>query len=730
MAGRFDISAFFKAKNFTSPVFGQIQSSFRKLGKNASASIKELNAGVDATVEKLKAVGAAALVAGGVIGAGLFAAGKQGAEFEQAIASVGAVSLMTKKEIETLSDAAKLLATQTKFSATEIAHGMEEMGRAGLDNNQVLAALPGILSAAAAEGAEFSAVSSNILNILKGMGLGFEESTNVADVLTVASAKTNSSITSLGESMKNVAPVARQFKVSFKDAVAAVALLQDVGMDASEAGTATATMLTKLAKPSKEAAAEMAALGIKFQDAKGNMLPLTEVFGQFIKAGDKAGGNMKQAAFFAELVGLRGQKAAINLKDLFQAGRFGQLRKDLDESAGAAKKMADLRMQSLIGQFSILRNTLDVLAIDLFNLGSDGLTGVVQKTRDWVAANKDLIVSGVKEFIDDVKTSLPQIIVWAARAAKFAGVWLAFAAAIKVASAAMFIFNAIAAANPITLIALAIVAAIALLYAFWPEVSAFFQKLWKGITDLAARISESVGNFFSGVWEKAKPVLIGIAEYLMGWAAILFLPAILAFKALAAVAKFVAGIVVAVWQAALPYLTAIWEAVKSAAGTAWDWIVAKATEIATVIVEVLTPIGEFFSKLWDGFKDLAMKAIDQVISKVRWFVDAVRKLGRNVFGDLFHTDEAGAPPPPGGAGDGSGAPAHTPAVSTAPPMSVAPPLGTNIGYSPGEFQMGNGSVQIDVNGPGKARVTSQPKSGFRLRLPSNGAPLRPALMNG
>src|SRR5690606_28675336 len=107
----------------------------------------------------------------------------------------------------------KRLGATTKFTATEAAEAMEIMARAGFKNEEILAGVGGVLDAAAASGLEMAEVSNHVSNVLKGMGLEASQATRVADVLALASARTKSSIGSLGESMKNVASTARQFNI-------------------------------------------------------------------------------------------------------------------------------------------------------------------------------------------------------------------------------------------------------------------------------------------------------------------------------------------------------------------------------------------------------------------------------------------------------------------------------------------------------------------------------------
>lgn len=398
-AGSIGLKAIFTADDrVTSKIVG-MQSAVIGFTDTAGKSLGKLDAFNSKLAGGLKTAG---LALGGVgLGAAVVAKNvvDAGADFEQAITNVGAVSLMTREQVAPLEKLALQLGATTKFSATEVAGAMEMMGKAGFDNGQILEGVGGILSAAAADGAELADTASNISNVLKGMGLEVSQSTRVADVLTLASARTNSSIASLGESMANVSSTARQLGVPLEDTVAMVAMLQDVGLDASEAGSATATMLTKLAAPSKAAAAQMAAMGVAFQDSAGNMLAPTKVLEQLVKAGQKAGGNMSQVAFFAELVGMRGQKAALNLKDLFKSGKVTGLVEELQNAAGSAEKMSGIRMDTFKGDIETLGGSIDSLKIKLFDMQNGPLRGVAKGTTEWIDANSDLIAGGLNDFI-------------------------------------------------------------------------------------------------------------------------------------------------------------------------------------------------------------------------------------------------------------------------------------------------------------------------------------------
>lgn len=446
--GKFSIEAIFKAVDGITAPINKMEDRVLKFSARTRANLSALE-GFNGRIHGgiMKIAGAAA-VAGAGVGAVALDLGKAGASFDQQMADLAAVSLKSRGEIADLEAKARELGATTKFTATEVGAAMELMAKAGFENKDILQGVSGMLAAAAAEGGEFTETAGHISNVLKGMGLETSRAGEVADILALASVKTNSSISSLGESMSNVAATARDFNIPLKDVVAGVALLQDVGLDASVAGSAMNTMLNKLATPTDKVKEKMRTLGVTFQDAKGNMLPLIGtidskgkklpgVFDQLAKAATKSGGNMKVAAFFAELVGARGEKAAKNFAKMFKEGKFQELSDALARAGGSAERMASLRMDTLMGDIEQLGGSVDELKIRLFDLNKGPLREIVQKTNAWVDANKDLITEEVQGRIKWLVDNLPTIWTWMKRIGTAVGAFYAFATAVKVVNTAI-----------------------------------------------------------------------------------------------------------------------------------------------------------------------------------------------------------------------------------------------------------------------------------------------------
>jgi TP901 family phage tail tape measure protein len=514
MAGRFSIEAFFKAiDGFSAPV-AKMQTGLTKFTRSASVGLGQLNGGVDKAMGALKALGAATVAVGLVGGAAMLHVGEAGAHFEQAITNVGAVMGKNRGQIQELEKEAMRLGVVTQFSSSEVADAMEMMARKGFDSKEILAGIPGVLNAVAASGEGMAEVSTVVGSAIRGFGLEASQTDKVANILAFTAEKTGARITEMGEALSIAAPTAKTLGVSIEDTATAVGLLQKMGIDASTAGSATATMLAKISKPSKEAADKMAAMGIKFKDSKGNMLAFRDVLGQFIKVGDKAGGNMDRMAFFAELVGLRGDKAALGLADMAKSGDFDKLADGVRNVGDYAGKVAKIRMDTTMGSWKLLTSTVEVLETKLFNLKSGALRGVIDGTNAWIAANQDLIVQKVQDTIAGIADNLPKIVMWGERIGKIVGVFTAVAVAIKLVAAAQWVWNAAAAANPFTLWIVGLTIVTALLIAFWPEVKQAGE--WIGRLSTAVKVSAVALGILIAVQTSSRVAMI--ASTAASWA--------------------------------------------------------------------------------------------------------------------------------------------------------------------------------------------------------------------
>lgn len=407
------IKTVFKAVDQISRPLKQMQSRIGRFSDNSIRKLGMMNRQLKSINQSMTAFGKQAAVAGAAVGAASAVVVRAGMGFEQAITNVGAVGLKTRAEIKPLEDLALQLGKTTEFTATQAANAMEVLARAGFNATQIMQATPAVLSAASASGLEIAEVANHVGSALKGMGLEMNQASRVANVFGLVSSMSNTTIGTLGESMSTLSSTAKTVGLSLEEATVAVALLQDVGIPASKAGTSLVSMFQTLAKPSAKATKMMRKLGISFKDAKGDMLTFEGVMEQFSKATKQIPGNLDKIAFFNELVGSYGAKAAINLADMYDTGRVSKFMGAANNARNEVEQIAKLRLDTVRGRFDLLTSAIDGVQQALYNLRSGQIKETLERITDFISNNQAEIVekinAGVGKLIDNLSNLLTVI---------------------------------------------------------------------------------------------------------------------------------------------------------------------------------------------------------------------------------------------------------------------------------------------------------------------------------
>ena len=202
------------------------------------------------------------------VGMTLAAPLKTAMDFEAQMSRVGAVSNSTKEQQVQLTAKAREMGRDTKFSALEAGQGMEYLAMAGFNANQQMAAIGGVLDVAAAAGTELGRTSDIVSNALTGFGLQADQAGRVGDVLTKTFTGSNTTLESLGETLKYVAPVASSAGASIELVAAMTGVLGDAGIQGSMAGTTLRNTFLRLIAPAKDAQKHMKQLGISAEQMR------------------------------------------------------------------------------------------------------------------------------------------------------------------------------------------------------------------------------------------------------------------------------------------------------------------------------------------------------------------------------------------------------------------------------------------------------------------------------
>lgn len=373
--------------------------------------------GIGSIAEKgLKATGAILAGTATAIGAIGAASVKVGSDFEASMSKVAAISGATGDDLKALTDKAKEMGATTKFSASESADALQYMAMAGWKTDDMLNGLEGIMNLAAASGEDLATTSDIVTDALTAFGLSAEDSTHFADVLAQASSNANTNVGMMGETFKYVAPVAGALGYTAEDTALAIGLMANSGIKASQAGTSLRSIMSRMAKPTKEVQGAMDKLGVSLTDSNGNMKSLNEVMGDLRKG--FAGLSKDEAAAMAAALG--GQEAMSGLLAIVNASDddFDKLSDAIYSCDGAAKRMADTMNDNLQGQITILKSGLEGLGISLYENMEAPLKEVVKEAQNMVQQLQDAFNNGgLDEVVSTVGDIFAQIVEKAASAA-------------------------------------------------------------------------------------------------------------------------------------------------------------------------------------------------------------------------------------------------------------------------------------------------------------------------
>ena len=370
--------------------------------KKSSSSMKSHNSGLASVGSGLtslakKATGVVAAYASisKVISFGKDAI-NTGMEFEQGMAQVQAISGATGSEFTALRDKAKEMGATTKFTAIESAEAMKYMGMAGWNSAQMIDGIAGIMNLAAASGENLGAVSDIVTDSLTAFGLKASDSAHFADVLAMAATKSNTNVSMLGESFKYVAPVAGAMGYTLHDTTTALGIMANSGIKASEAGTALRSVMTRLAKPTKEVYAAFDALDLHVTNSDGSMKSLSNLVPELQKK--FSGLTAEEKGRYATM--LAGKNAMSGLLALVNASTddWNSLSSSIANADGTAQNMADTMNDTVSGKLTLLQSQFEGVKISIFDsLGSS-------KFKDAIGIASDLLT--------DLTPTLTNIATW------------------------------------------------------------------------------------------------------------------------------------------------------------------------------------------------------------------------------------------------------------------------------------------------------------------------------
>lgn len=365
--------------------------------------------GIKGTLTAIASAGTALAGLGG-------AAIKIGADFEEGMSEVQAISRASASDMELLKEKAKEMGAETKFSATESAAAFKYMAQAGWNTEDMLNGISGVMSLAAASGEDLALTADIVTDSLTAFGLEAKDAAHFSDVLAMTANATNTDVANLGYTFKYVAPVAGALGYSIEDMSVAIGLMANSGIKAETAGTALRATLTNLAKPTQQMTGYMEELGISLTDAQGNVKPFNEVMID-LREGFEGLTEAQKAEYAAGIAGkeaMSGLLAIVNASD----EDFAALTEQINTCNGAAEEAAKIMQDNLKGSVEQLGGALETLGIEFYDSVNTPIRTIVDSATSMVEQlTKAFKDGGLSGLVSELGTVFAEVATQAANSA-------------------------------------------------------------------------------------------------------------------------------------------------------------------------------------------------------------------------------------------------------------------------------------------------------------------------
>ena len=289
------------------------------------------------------------------------------------------------------------LGQDTVFGNTDVARGMTELVKAGVQLKDVLGeASEAALNLATAGGLELAEAAETMSTAMNAFKV--TDATHAADILAGAANASATDVHELRYSLAACSAVAAGAGVSFEDTNTALAVFAQNGLKGSDAGTSLKTMLSNLIPRTDTQIAAFSKLGLitekgtsAFFNQKGEVKSLAEIAGILQS---KLKGLTKEEQM-STLYDMFGSDAIRGGMILMREGAEGVTEMFEEMSKVTAKEMALTQLDNLKGDIEELSGAWENFQITLMSgSGTSGLRSFTQELTDLVKLGTEGLKDG------------------------------------------------------------------------------------------------------------------------------------------------------------------------------------------------------------------------------------------------------------------------------------------------------------------------------------------------
>lgn len=334
------------------------------------------------------------------------------ADFEAQMSKVAAKTSATTAEMNALKQSSLQLGSSSSLSASEVAGAMDELGAKGMNANNIIKAMPGMIAATEASGEDLALVSNVVTSAINAYGMSADKSSKIADIMAMSANKTAAGVEDLGFSFKYAAPVANTLGIKLEELAATTGILVDKGLAGEQAGTTLRMSLVRLSKPPKDAQKVLNKLGITVTDSSGKFKSLAKITDEW----NKSTANLTDTQKVQYASTVFGTEAATGMLNLFAAGpdKINEMTNALENSSGTAAKAARIMKdnyagakEQMLGSFESAQIAFATPILPVLQDAFNGISSIIENNMGTIENAGESVAKAIKDITDPFATTKP-----------------------------------------------------------------------------------------------------------------------------------------------------------------------------------------------------------------------------------------------------------------------------------------------------------------------------------
>ena len=289
---------------------------------------------------------------------------KQFANFDAALnKSLAIMGDVSESMSQDMADAARQMAKQSTFSATEAAESFFFLASAGLSAEQSIMALPIVTKFAQAGMFDMALATDLLTDAQSALGMtmrndvigNMQNMTRVSDVLVKANTIANATVQQFSESLTNKAGAAmRSFNIDIEEGVAVLAVFADQGLKGSQAGTTFNAVMRGLVGGVQRFPEVFKQFNIEVFNSSGALNNLGDIMAQM--EASLSGMSVQQQRSVLTQLGFTEETLAGTLALLGNADAIKRYEDALRGASGITDEVAAKQLETLSAQLILLKN--------------------------------------------------------------------------------------------------------------------------------------------------------------------------------------------------------------------------------------------------------------------------------------------------------------------------------------------------------------------------------------